>query len=317
MQTVPDKKAFNCDVIIIGGSYAGLSAALTLARSLRSVIVIDNGRPSNAPTAHTHNLIGWDGKKTGSLLLAAREELHFYSEVTLIDDTALSASREEQLFTVKTKSGLIVKAAKLLLATGLQDEPVDIAGAKDCWGLSLLQCPYCHGYEFKNRRLGVLASGPDAFNLARLVSQWSAQTILFTNGQSPPAIAQRMKLESRGIDIIEKTIVAFKHTGGNIESVELIDNSSIHIDAVFTKTEVKANHNVLAIAQSLGCEIGEEGFFYAGRIITDASSGRTNIPGLYAAGDNSNLSRSLAESISAGRSIGIHINESLLKEVFC
>ena len=168
------------EVIIIGGSYAGLSAAMTLGRSKREVLIIDNGRPCNRQTPHAHNLITHDGDAPADIVRKAKRQVESYPTVTFAPDKATSLSGESGSFKVGTDDGSAFDAKKLILATGVRDIPMPIAGFTECWGISVLHCPYCHGYEVANEPLGVIANGDMAFEMARLIYHWSKQLTLFT-----------------------------------------------------------------------------------------------------------------------------------------
>src|SRR5690606_37550650 len=158
------------DVIIVGGSYAGLSAAMALGRSLRKVLVIDSGFPCNRQTPHSHNFITQDGETPFAISQKAREQVMRYPTVRFLDDLALGAAKTATGFTVSTKSGDTFLSRKLITATGIADQLPEIKGFAACWGISVIHCPYCHGYEFRNQRTGILANGDRAFHLASLVS---------------------------------------------------------------------------------------------------------------------------------------------------
>src|SRR5690606_19696546 len=161
------------DVIIIGGSYAGLSAALALGRSLRHVLIIDSGAPCNRQTPHSHNFLTHDGEPPARIATQARDEVLRYDTVRFVQDTATEAVSQEHGFAVTTASGDRYTAQKLLFATGVRDLMPDIPGFADCWGISILHCPYCHGYEVRGRTTGVLANGDTGYELAMFINNWT------------------------------------------------------------------------------------------------------------------------------------------------
>ena len=154
------------DVIIIGGSYSGLSAAMSLGRSLRNVLLIDGGQPCNAQTPYSHNFITQDGVPPAVIAGKARRQVLDYGTVEFISDFAVSGRKFPAGFSVTTRTGRTYEAKKLILATGIKDNLPDIKGFSECWGISVIHCPYCHGYEFRGKKTAILADGEKAFHLA-------------------------------------------------------------------------------------------------------------------------------------------------------
>src|SRR5687767_8830866 len=152
-----DKKNF--DVIIIGGSYAGLSAAMALGRALRNVLIIDSGKPCNRQTPHSHNFITQDGNSPKQIASVAKEQVAKYNTVEFLDGLATTATKTEKGFEVSTQSGQQFFTKKIILATGLKDNMPAIPGFAECWGITVIHCPYCHGYEVRNVKTGVLGNG--------------------------------------------------------------------------------------------------------------------------------------------------------------
>jgi thioredoxin reductase len=190
-----------CDVVVVGGGAAGLSAALVLVRARRMVVVVDAGAPRNAPAAHMYGFLSRDGMPPRELLAAGRAEVSSYGG-SLIDDTVVSV---EPGFQVRLANGSSLRARRILVATGLRDELPDLPGVRERWGRDLLHCPYCHGYEVRDQPLGVLGGSPEAVQHALLVRQWSPDVTLFphTDAVSPE---QREHLVARGIRIVDGTI---------------------------------------------------------------------------------------------------------------
>lgn len=177
-----DKK--NYDVIIIGGSYAGLSAAMALGRSLRQVLIIDSGLPCNRQTPHSHNFLTNDGKPPKQIAEEAKRQALNYSTVSFYQGLAVTGKKTETGFVIETDTAETFYASKLLLATGIKDLMPPIKGFAACWGISVLHCPYCHGYEVSHQTLGLIGNGEMGYELSKLLSNWSKDLILFTNGSA-------------------------------------------------------------------------------------------------------------------------------------
>ena len=178
------------EVIIVGGSYSGLSAAMSLGRSLRQVLVIDSGLPCNRQTPHSHNFITHDGEKPAVISAKAKLQVDLYKTVQFYNGVAISAIKTENGFEIKTESGLSFTSRKVLFATGVKDLLPEIKGFAECWGISVLHCPYCHGYEVKEERTAIIANGEMGFDFAKLISNWTKDLRLCTNGKSTLTLEQ-------------------------------------------------------------------------------------------------------------------------------
>jgi thioredoxin reductase len=158
------------DTIIIGGSYAGLSAAMALGRSLKNVLIIDSGKPCNSQTPHSHNLITHDGKTPQEISAEAKQQVLKYDTVTFHEGLAINGKKTDDGFEIGTQAGDVFTAKKLIFATGVKDLMPAIKGFQECWGISVVHCPYCHGYEFRDRKTAIMANGERGFHLASLVN---------------------------------------------------------------------------------------------------------------------------------------------------
>ena len=174
----------NFEVIIVGGSYSGLSAAMSLGRSLRQVLVIDSGLPCNRQTPHSHNFITQDGEVPAVISAKAKLQVDFYKTVQFFNGLAIQAIKTNDGFEIKTDSGEAFTSKKVLFATGVKDLLPEIKGLAECWGISVLHCPYCHGYEVKTEKTAIIANGEMAFEYAKLISNWTKDLRLLTNGKS-------------------------------------------------------------------------------------------------------------------------------------
>jgi thioredoxin reductase len=290
------------DVIIVGGSYAGLSAAMALGRSLRKVLVIDSGKPCNRQTPHSHNFITQDGKAPAEIAEAARKQVLTYETVKFYEGLATQASETTEGFEIVTSAGDRFHTKKILFATGIIDQMPGIEGFSECWGISVLHCPYCHGYEVKHQHIGLLGNGEAAFELCKLISNWTSNLTLFTNGRSALSEMQNEIVRQHNINIVEKTIARLHHTNGNLDSVVFQDGS-----AIFARVGFSQHCN---IPVQLGCELTEQG-----HLKTDDFH-RTCVKGIYAAGDNTSFFRAVSVAVSAGTKAGIFINKELIDETF-
>lgn len=295
------------DVIIIGGSYAGLSAAMALGRSLRRVLIMDSGKPCNTPSPHSHNFITHDGESPKAIADSARNQVLKYDTVSFMHATALDVKKITEGFEVYASPESLFTTRKLLFATGITDLMPDIEGFADCWGKSVVHCPYCHGYEIKHKNIGVIGNGDAGFELCRLISNWTNTLTLFTNGHAKLTDLQTGKLNHHAIDVIDKEIVALKHTAGMIRAVVFKDETEHNIEALFARIDFK-QHCPLPV--HLGCELTAEGY-----LKTDDFK-RTSVHGVYAAGDATTMMRAVSAATAAGALAGAAVNKELIEEDF-
>ncbi|MBD2701256.1 NAD(P)/FAD-dependent oxidoreductase [Spirosoma sp. BT702] len=295
------------EVIIIGGSYAGLSAALVLGRSLRRVLVVDNGKPANRQTPHSHSFLTRDGTTPAELTAIAREQALAYPTVQFIEATVTTVAKHNTGFVVSTETGDSYSASRLLLATGLNDELLPIPGMAECWGISALHCPYCHGYEVHGQALGVLANGDEGFEFSRLIHHWSPQLTLFTNGPSILSAEQTSALCRHEISIIQTPLSAVIHQNGQLSSLLLADQTQYPLAALFVRAVVR---QASPIAQQLGCLHDDMGF------VQVDGFGHTSVPGVFAAGDTHTMMRQVMVAGTNGLKAAVVINKELIEEAF-
>lgn len=297
----------NFEVIIIGGSYSGLSAAMSLGRSLRDVLVIDSGLPCNRQTPHSHNFITHDGEKPNVISAKAKLQVAFYKTVQFYEGPATEASKTENGFEITTASGMAFTAKKVVFATGVKDVMPEINGFADCWGISIIHCPYCHGYEVKSEKTAIIANGEAGFEYAKLISNWTKNLRLCTNGKSTLTALQTKILLKHKVEIIQGEIESFEHKNGNIEHIVFKNKEKISVKAIYHRPPFE-QHCPLPV--QLGCELNEQGL-----LKVDAFQ-KTTIPGLYASGDNCHPARSVAMAVSSGSFAGAVINKALIEEEF-
>ncbi len=295
------------DVIIVGGSYAGLSAGMSLGRFLRKVLIIDSGKPCNEQTPHSHNFLTQDGKTPKEISELSKKQVLEYETVEFHQGKAIDAKKTEKGFEIISENGENFNSKKLIIATGIIDEVPDIKGFKESWGISLIHCPYCHGYEFRNKKTGIIANGDRAFHIASLVKNLTEDVTLLTRGNAEFSDQQKEKLAKNNIQIIETEISELKHQNGLVESLIFSDRKEIEIEAVYGAFPFKQHSE---IPQILGCELTE-----MGHIKTDFMQ-KTNIPGVFVCGDNSSMMRSVANAVYTGNIAGAMVNMELVNESF-
>ncbi|CAI8741221.1 NAD(P)/FAD-dependent oxidoreductase [Chryseobacterium sp. IT-36CA2] len=297
----------NFDVIIIGGSYSGLSAGMSLGRSLRNVLIIDNGKPCNRQTPHSHNFVTHDGKTPAKIAKLAKEDVEKYDTVRFYNGTVIKTVKAMEGFEVEISSGEKFYAKKLILASGVKDIMPDIPGFAECWGISVIHCPYCHGYEVKNEVTGILSNGEMAYEFSKLIFNLTKNLTLFTNGKAALSKEQIEKLDQNKIMLNEDEIEGIQHENGYIQKLVFKNGQEVSLQALYAKIPFKQNVNV---ADDLGCELTEQGF-----IKVDMMQ-KTNIPGLFACGDNVTMMRSVANAIAQGNFAGAVVNKELSDEEF-
>lgn len=295
------------DVLIIGGSYAGLSAAMALGRSMRKVLIIDSGRPCNRQTPHSHNFITRDGETPAAIAAIAKEQVLQYPTVSWLDGKATAAVKKEFYFEVETASGAVYWSRKILFATGIRDIMPEMEGFAESWGISVLHCPYCHGYEIRHRKLGIIGNGDMGFHLASLIHNWSRDLTIFTNGAADFSPEQLAKIKSHNIEIEEGVLDKLEHKNGYLAAVLLKEGSRHTKDALFARVPF-AQHSTLPVA--LGCATDEQGY-----IKTDEFK-KTSVAGVFAAGDNTTMMRAVSNAVAAGAMAGSMINKELIDEDF-
>lgn len=297
----------NFDVIIIGGSYAGLSAAMALGRSLKRTLIIDSALPCNRQTPHSHNFITQDGEAPGVIAAKAREQVLRYDTVSFLNDTATEGDKYKGGFTIRTFKGKEFKTKKLIFATGVKDLMPDIKGFKECWGISAVHCPYCHGYELRGKKTGIMANGERAFHLASLVNNLTNHITILTSGKADFTTEQIRKLNQHNISVVETVVSEIEHEDGYIKNVVFKDGSKINFDGVYAAIPFTQHSDIPA---SLGCKLTELGYLEVDHFH------KTNVAGIYACGDNSSMMRSVANAVYTGNLAGAMVNRELTDENF-
>jgi thioredoxin reductase (NADPH) len=311
-QSVPKRQ--NYDVVVVGGGAAGLSGAATLARARRSVLLIDAGEPRNAPAAHVHNYLGRENSSPAALYADGRDTVAGYGgEVR--NASVVSARRDDDgTFTVRLDDGTEAHARRLLIATGLVDELPDIEGARERFGIDVLHCPYCHGWEVRDQPIGVIATaiGP-AMHQALLWRQWSDDVTLFLHTADEPNGEQQAQLAARDIRIVPGTVAALETDADGVSGVRLESGEVVPRRAVAVMTRMHARATFLT---DLGLEAAEQRFgdVVMGSSIPTDALGVTAVPGVWAAGNVTSISAQVIVAAAAGMSAGAQINADLVTE---
>ena len=292
------------DVVIVGGSFAGLAAAMYLARARRSVGVVDTGLPRNRFATHSHGFLTQDGNTPGAILATAREQVSAYPGVALIDGQAVLAQAVPSGFAVTLASGKRLEASRLVLAFGISDELPSLPGLAARWGVSVLHCPYCHGYEVAGRKLGVLWSSPMSIHQAMLIPEWGPTTV-FLNGDTPSDEAMA-DLARRGVEIEPGPVRELAGAGRDLSAVVLADGRRVSTDALFIGAPTRLNSD---IARQLGCAIGDG---MMGPMIVVDGMQQTSVPGVFAAGDIARGAHAVSWAVSDGVMAGVAAHRSLV-----
>jgi thioredoxin reductase len=306
---VNDQLRDNYEVVVAGGGAAGLSGALMLVRSRRSVLVIDAGAPRNAPAAGVHGLLAREGIRPAELLERGRAEVRGYGGQVVPGEVS-TANRDADGFTMTLADGRTVRARRLLVATGVADELPDIPGLRARWGRDVVHCPYCHGWEVRDRAIGVVASGPLSVHQALLFRQLSADVTFFSHTMPPPAGEEAEQLAARGIRVADGKVAALEIAGDRLAGVRLSDGTVVHREALAVSPRMAPRAGFLA---ALGLRPAEHPAGIGEHIPSD-STGRTEVPGVWVAGNVTDLAAQVGAAAAQGAAAAAHINADLVAE---
>lgn len=295
------------DVVIVGGSSAGLSAALILGRSLRNVVVIDDQKPCNRFSHASHGFLTRDGILPSELLQIAHEQLEHYPSVTLKTATVIRIEKIDAGFEVVSSDSSKLQTRIVLLATGLRDELPPLNGIEVLWGKSVFHCPYCDGYEVRGKAVAVYGVDETALHLVMMLRNLTDNLTLCAADGWKLTVAQRERLTRFGIQVVEQPIAALESTGTQIQAVRFVDSTSLPCDALFIRP--KTTHRT-PFAHDLGCKVDKN------NVVEVDLRGRTSIDGVYAAGDLSSPMRSLAIAVAQGAAAAYGINADLIDRDF-
>jgi thioredoxin reductase len=295
------------DVVIIGGGPAGLNAALVLGRARKNVAVIDEGRPRNAVTRKSHGFITRDGISPSEFRQIAKEEISAYPSVFFVADTAISITGMDGHFQITTALGDTFVSKKLLFAIGMKDRPLDIPGLMEVYGKSAFVCPYCDGWELRDEPLVIINKGEILMHFAPLISGWTDRFTICTNGPDELSDAQREELKLHQVPIFDSPIQHIDSNDGIVRQVVLEDGTTIPCRGIFFKPDLVMGSD---LPQAIGCEIGE-----LGTVVID-NMGKTNVPGVYSAGDATTLMHQVITAASMGVMAAAAINSVLNAETW-
>lgn len=290
------------DVIAIGGSYAGMAAALQLVRAHKSVLVIDAGERRNRFASRSHGFLGQDGVDPSDIAANARRQLKSYPTLSWLDGRAEAVSGQVDGFTVTAAGGESHQSRRILLAIGVADQLPPVTGLAERWGTSVFHCPYCHGYELGRGRIGVIGTGPMSLHQAQFLTEWGEVTLL-TNHALSLDVDARSELKSRGVAIEDAPIDRIE---GDAD-VRMADGRQLPFAGLFAAAPCIPSD---ALAESMGCALEETPMGL--QVRTDAEN-RTSVPGIFACGDVARIPHSVSLAVGHGAMAGIQIHRSLFR----
>ena len=300
-----DNKTF--DVIIIGGSYAGLAAGMALGRASKKTLIIDNGNPCNKQTPYSHNFLTNDGKSPSEITSIANHQVSNYDTVHFLNETAIDVVKSMNGFNVRVGNGESFETTNLIFATGIKDLLPPIKGVSECWGISVLHCPYCHGYEIRNVKTGILGNGDTGFEFVKLISNWTKDLTVFTNGDSSFTFDQKEKLHKHHIQVVENKIEQLEQYNGHVKNILFEDGTTFRIEAIYAPSPFEQH---CKIPEIMGCEITDDGY------IKIDHSFETTIKGVFAIGDNATKIRTVANAVAMGTQAGMTISKRMILDEF-
>ncbi|MGZ1491894.1 NAD(P)/FAD-dependent oxidoreductase [Brevibacterium sediminis] len=327
--TAPDSSAESAqdsfDVAVIGGGAGGLAASIALARSLRSVVVIDAGQLRNSSSAHAHNVLGHEGIRPQDLVAKGRAEAEEYG-VAFIESTVQQArtidsepnpakEAPHDRFELTTSAGVNAKARRIIIATGLSDELPNIPGLAEGWGDTVLHCPYCHGFEVRGQRIGVIGTTAMSYHQAMLFSQLSDHVSFIRHNAPAPDSEQTAMLDTLGIEFIDSTVTEVARTeSGTVVSLAAAESAdeaeSLSFDALTVGAYGRANADLFS---QLGGEVVAHPSGM-GTYIPTQMAGQTDVPGVWAVGNSADVSAMVVASTASGVMAGAHVNADLIME---
>ena len=296
------------DVVVVGGSFAGMAAALQVARARRQVLIIDAGQPRNRFAAAAHGFLGQEGQSPAEIAQIGKDELRNYPTVQFVEGEAVQAKRQENgVFSVTLNSGATYSGDRLILAVGVVDRLPEIQGLADRWGKTVVHCPYCHGYELPMGKWGVLRTFEGSFHQAKLLLDWTDEVVFFANGPNQITPEERAALTSLGIAIEEQPIAALTGQNETLERVELQDGKVLPLQALFLASKFSIG---APLAAQLECELEDSPFGWI--VKTDNLKKETSVPGVFAAGDCTRLVHNISSAVADGATAGIFAHQSLV-----
>lgn len=298
------------DDVVVGGGFSGLAAALTLVRARRSVVVVDAGNPRNAPAAHSHGYLTRDGASPLELLRLGREEIAAYGGKIVTGSVESVKRTADGEFRANLSDGREYRGRRLLVTTGLVDVFPDIPGLHERWGKDVVHCPFCFGWEVRDRALGVLATSPHAATQALMWRQWSADVVLFLHTAPEPTEEQREQLAARGVSVVRGEVTSVEVEDDRVKALRLASGESVERQVVIVGPQFEARHELLG---SLGVEIVEHpmGIGFQAR---SEPSGFSGVPGVWVAGNAADVTAGVMQSAASGVTAAATLNADLTQE---
>lgn len=295
------------DVVIIGGSYAGLSAAMALGRSRRNTLIIDAGDPCNKSTPHSHNFLTQDGATPTEISGIGKEQTLSYPTIQWHQGSTYDIMGEKDAFEVALEGGKTVLGRRVILAGGLRDVLPDIPGFKECWGKTIIHCPYCHGYEFSDQKTGILAPADQALEMMKLIGNWTEDLKLFLIGPKGIDGDELDTILDKGVKLVNMPILEVVHTKGELSHLIMDDHSHEPMSALYARLPIEQK---ISFLKTTGCATLD-----SGHIEVDMF-GKTTVDGIYAVGDCAHPLRSVATAVYSGNVAGAMLNKELIEEDF-
>jgi len=294
---------FEC--AIVGGGVAGLSAALTLARARRRTLVIDEGHPRNEVVPHSHGFLTRDGAPPPELLQLARAELEQYPTARAVRDRVIVVEQQGDVLSLKCASGSIFEVGRVVLAIGVRDELPNIEGVEELWGKSVFTCPYCDGWEYRNRPIAIRGCASDGVKLAQQLYRWSQDIVVLCPDAGGLSREERAWLDASGVLLQHVPIRKLHGKGGCLERIELDDGSELERAALFLCVDLAPRSE---LPKTLGCRVRDDG----GLEIDDCN--RTTVERVYAAGDVVTERHQISLAVASGARAAMSVNDDLVTE---
>lgn len=293
------------DVVIVGGGPAGLSAALNLGRARRRVLLCDGGPRRNAAAEQIHGFVTRDGTPPAEFRRLGRQQLAPYATVEIQESGVEEISGQRGSFQVRLPTGT-VEARRILLCTGMIDEMLDIAGFAELWGRSVFQCPYCHGWEARDRRFGVLAGNLEFLEFALLLRAWTGEVVALTDGKFavPPEVAAR--LQTAGVSLDERRIQRLTARDGHLHQVELVGGPPLPLDVLFARPPQRQ----VPVVQRLGLALTPQGYLQVDEMFL-----QTSVPGIFAGGDLITQAQGAILAAASGMRAAAALNHDLMTDL--
>ncbi len=292
------------DCVIIGGGPAGLSAALVLGRALRNVVMLDDGSYRNLPVLTAGAFPGSDGIPPSAIRKDMREDLLPFENVSIASGTVTILTREKDYFCLQVSEGREYRSRNVIVATGVQDKLPDIKNLEQFWGKTVIHCPYCHGYENRNKRTGVLMQAAESIKRVQILSQWSKEITVFAPPRGEMDLGDELRLAGFGIPWVKSPIIELRGEGGLIQEILTEDGASYAVDVLYINPDQERRLGFLSPELKAYEIVNTE----CRPMFTD---GQTNIPGFYVAGDVGGGYQQIIGAAYLGTVTAVAVNQSL------